>query len=123
MEIDMTKKIKKKIKFYIVFFVISSIRYLIKFLKKLTHYLYNHLDWKNYYKGKLKPDMKAEKWAKFNKWFGEDYLMTEFAYKVHRELVEIEGIDPRSKKYYSELDKRIYDKFKYDFQKYYSMDN
>lgn len=49
--------------------------------------------------------------------------MTEFAYKVHRELVEIEGIDPRSKKYYSELDKRIYDKFKYDFQKYYSMDN
>ena len=37
--------------------------------------------------------------------------MTEFAYHVHDRLVDLEGIDPNSARYYHELDKRIYAKF------------
>ena len=49
--------------------------------------------------------------------------MTNTAFKINRELVEFEGIDPKSKKYYNEIDKRIYDQFKDRIKKYYSMDN
>ena len=40
--------------------------------------------------------------------------MTTTAFSIHRELVEIEGVDPKSRKYYNELDKRLYDRFKKD---------
>ena len=49
--------------------------------------------------------------------------MTNAAFKIHRELVELEGIDPKSNRYYNEIDKRIYDQFKDSIKKYYSMDN
>ena len=49
--------------------------------------------------------------------------MTMRAFKIHRMLVEFEGVDPKSKKYYNEIDKRIYDQFKHRIKKYYSMDN
>ena len=49
--------------------------------------------------------------------------MTDYAFRIHKELVEFEGIDPKSKKYYDEIDKRIYNRFKFRLNKYYSMGN
>ena len=49
--------------------------------------------------------------------------MTDYAFKVHRELVEFEGINPKTKRYYDEIDKRIYNRFKHRLTKYYSMGN
>ena len=47
--------------------------------------------------------------------------MTDYAFRVHKELVEFEGVDPKSKKYYDEIDKRIYNRFKDRLIKYYSI--
>ena len=74
-------------------------------------------------KNKFNPDLKAEKWAKINSWFGYDVFMTDYAFRIHKELVEFEGIDPKSNKYYDEIDKRIYNRFKDRLIKYYSMGN
>lgn len=52
------------------------------------------------------PDTKALKWADINTWFGTDTIMTEFAYKVHDELIGGEGMDPETDVYYRELEKR-----------------
>ena len=60
--------------------------------------------------------------GKINSWFGYDF-MTDYAFRVHKELVEFEGVDPKSKKYYDEIDKRIYNRFKDRLIKYYSMGN
>ena len=49
--------------------------------------------------------------------------MTRAAFRIHQILVEFEGVDPKSKKYYNEIDKRIYEQFKDRINKYYSMDN
>ena len=35
------------------------------------------------------PDVRALKWARRNKWFGEDMDMTEFAYKVRKADVQM----------------------------------
>ncbi len=53
------------------------------------------------------PDPMAEAWAENNEWFGKDSAMTYTAFDLHRKLTEEEGIDPRSKEYYDEIDKRI----------------
>ena len=58
-----------------------------------------------------RPDPKAEQWARRNDWFGEDEAMTYAAFGVHKKLVEDEGFDPQSDDYYTELDRRISDKF------------
>jgi hypothetical protein len=117
------KHLQKKIIFYSLFSILKLTRGLFYCSKGLTKLIYNKIDWKDYRKKISKVDPKAEKWAKYNNWFGEDIYMTDAAFKIHRELVELEGIDPKSKKYYNEIDKRIYDQFKERIKKYYSMDN
>ena len=61
------------------------------------------------------PDPKAEDWAEKNEWFGKDEPMTLTAFSIHRNLVE-EGVDPSTKIYYNELDKRLKDNFPHKFQ-------
>ena len=58
-----------------------------------------------------RPDPKAEQWALRNSWFGQDEAMTYAAFGIHKSLVEDEGFDPQSDDYYTELDRRIADKF------------
>ena len=58
-----------------------------------------------------KPDPKAEQWALRNSWFGQDEAMTYAAFGIHKKLVEDEGFDPQSDDYYTELDRRISEKF------------
>ena len=58
-----------------------------------------------------RPDAKAEQWALKNSWFGQDEAMTYAAFGIHKRLVEDEGFDPQSDDYYTELDRRISDKF------------
>jgi len=58
-----------------------------------------------------RPDPKAEQWALRNSWFGQDEAMTYAAFGIHKALVEDEGFDPQSDDYYTELDRRISDKF------------
>ena len=58
-----------------------------------------------------RPDPKAEDWASKNDWFGRDDAMTFAAFGIHKRLVEEEGFDPQSDEYYTELDRRIEDKF------------
>jgi hypothetical protein len=58
-----------------------------------------------------RPDPKAEQWALRNSWFGSDEAMTYAAFGIHKKLVEDEGFDPQSDEYYTELDRRISDKF------------
>jgi len=61
------------------------------------------------------PDPMAEAWAENNEWFGKDSAMTYTAFDLHRKLTEEEGIDPRSKEYYDEIDKRIRLEFPHKF--------
>ena len=58
-----------------------------------------------------RPDAKAEQWALRNTWFGDDEAMTYAAFGIHKRLVEEEGFDPTSDEYYTELDRRIDEKF------------
>ena len=58
-----------------------------------------------------RPDAKAEQWALRNTWFGDDEAMTYAAFGIHKKLVEEEGFDPTRDEYYTELDRRIDDKF------------
>tara|TARA_R110002110_G_scaffold488_4_gene1895 strand:- start:446 stop:1315 length:870 start_codon:yes stop_codon:yes gene_type:complete len=58
-----------------------------------------------------RPDPKAEQWASNNSWFGADEAMTYAAFGIHKKLVEDEGFDPNGEDYYTELDRRILDKF------------
>jgi len=58
-----------------------------------------------------RPDPKAEAWAVRNSWFGSDQAMTYAAFGLHKKLVEDEGFDPSGEEYYTELDRRILDKF------------
>jgi hypothetical protein len=61
------------------------------------------------------PDPQAEEWASRNKWFGTDRAMTFTAFEHHRDLVEKEGMDPKSDEYYVEIDKRIRVDFPHKF--------
>ena len=61
------------------------------------------------------PDPQAEEWAESNDWFGKDEPMTLTAFSIHKNLVD-EGVDPSSKVYYNELDKRMKDNFPHKFQ-------
>ena len=58
-----------------------------------------------------RPDPKAESWAQRNSWFGSDEAMTYAAFGIHKRLIEEEGFDPNGEDYYTELDRRISDKF------------
>ena len=63
-----------------------------------------------------RPDPKAESWAQRNDWFGEDSAMTYAAFGIHKELVEQEGIDPKSDEYYDSLDRRMKEEFPHKFK-------
>jgi len=62
-------------------------------------------------------DPMAEAWASENAWFGNDSAMTYTAFDIHKQLVEKEGFDPKSKEYYEEVDKRIRVEFPHKFDK------
>ena len=62
-------------------------------------------------------DPMAEAWASDNPWFGNDSAMTYTAFDIHKQLVEKEGYDPKSKEYYDEVDKRIRVEFPHKFDK------
>ena len=57
------------------------------------------------------PDPKAQAWAERNNWFGNDSAMTYAAFGIHKELVEQEGIDPKTDEYYNEFVKLMVDEF------------
>jgi len=76
-----------------------------------------------FFEKKTKIDRKAEKWARENKWFGKDMPMTYTAFDIHKKLVDEEGVNPKSDKYYEELDKRIYTEFPDKIKKYFSTNN
>jgi hypothetical protein len=61
-----------------------------------------------------KPDQKAIEWGKRNDWFERDPEMTGYAYGLHQKLVS-EGIDPRSDRYYAEIDRSIRKTFPHKF--------
>jgi len=61
------------------------------------------------------PDPKAEAWSEKNPWFGQDSAMTYTAFDLHKKLTEVEGFDPQSDEYYSEIDKRIRLEFPHKF--------
>ena len=56
------------------------------------------------------PDPRALQWAQSNKWFGENAAMTGAAYAIDAQL-KMEGYNPSSEDYYSELDRRIGESF------------
>ena len=60
-------------------------------------------------------DPMAEDWAAKNRWFGTDRAMTFTAFEIHKDLVDKEGIDPKSDEYYVEIDKRIRVDFPHKF--------
>ena len=60
-------------------------------------------------------DPVAEEWAAKNRWFGTDRAMTFTAFEIHKDLVDKEGIDPKSDEYYTEIDKRIRVDFPHKF--------
>ena len=62
-------------------------------------------------------DPMAEAWAAENAWFGNDSAMTYTAFDIHKQLVEKEGYDPKSREYYAEVDKRIRVEFPHKFDK------
>ena len=62
-------------------------------------------------------DPMAEAWASDNPWFGNDSAMTYTAFDIHKQLVEKEGFDPKSKEYYDEVNKRIRVEFPHKFDK------
>ena len=62
-------------------------------------------------------DPMAEAWASDNSWFGNDSAMTYTAFDIHKNLVEKEGFDPKSREYYEEVDKRIRVEFPHKFDK------
>jgi len=62
-------------------------------------------------------DPMAEAWASENPWFGNDSAMTYTAFDIHKQLVEKEGFDPKSREYYAEVDKRIRVEFPHKFDK------
>ena len=62
-------------------------------------------------------DPMAEAWAAENAWFGNDSAMTYTAFDIHKQLVEKEGFDPKSREYYDEVNKRIRVEFPHKFDK------
>ena len=61
-------------------------------------------------------DPRVEDWAERNPWYGRDTVMTHAAWGIHRQLIQVEGVDPSSSTYYDELDRRIREAFPGKFQ-------
>jgi len=62
------------------------------------------------------PDPRALRWAQDNTWFGTDVAKTGAAYAIDAAL-KMEGYNPSSEDYYSELDRRIGDAFSHETSK------
>lgn len=60
---------------------------------------------------------KAKDWAEKNEWFGDDEIMTQAAFVVHKKLIQEEGFDPESDEYYTEIDRRMRTEFPHKFEK------
>ena len=58
-------------------------------------------------KKKNRRDLKAEKWADRNTWFGKHKGLTNLAINTHEELVML-GLNPRSNLYYDLIDMVMY---------------
>jgi hypothetical protein len=54
----------------------------------------------------VQPDPRALQWAQVNTWFGQDAAKTGAAYAIDAQL-KMEGYDPSSEEYYSELDRQL----------------
>lgn len=52
-------------------------------------------------------DPRLEDWMEKNSWYGQDTVMTNTAWGIHKQLVLNEGFDGSSDEYYDELDKRM----------------
>ena len=52
---------------------------------------------------RIKPDKKAQAWAKKNPWWGVDEEKTAYALGLHEKLVN-DGVDPKSDTYYKKVD-------------------
>ena len=52
-------------------------------------------------------DPRVEDWAERNPWYGRDTAMTHAAWGIHRQLIQVEGLDPNGNEYYDELDNRL----------------
>ena len=118
---------KKKIKKFRHFYIKKKCAFALSISDKLIMYM-NRLKkeaskYPDLYKPINKIDSKAKKWMKFNPWFGEDIFLTNGAFKIHDELINKEGIRGTTKKYYNELDKRMYTIYKEELKKYFSMGN
>lgn len=57
------------------------------------------------------PEPMALQWAARNPWFGTDSEMTYYAYEVHDQLIEQEGVDPNSAEYYEQIGFRVEQRF------------
>ena len=57
------------------------------------------------------PEPLALQWAARNPWFGTDPEMTYYAYEVHDQLIEQEGLDPNSAEYYEQIGLRVQQQF------------
>ena len=57
------------------------------------------------------PEPLALQWAARNPWFGTDSEMTYYAYEVHDQLIEQEGLDPNSAEYYEQIGLRVEQRF------------
>lgn len=62
-------------------------------------------------------DYRAEEWASRNSWFGKDAKMTAYAYGVHEDLVQNQGLDPTSDEYYQAIDSEIRQRFPEKFNR------
>ena len=51
-------------------------------------------------------DPRLQKWLAKNTWFNQDRVMTSAAKAIHEDVV-MEGFDPNSDEYYSEIDRRL----------------
>ena len=83
-----------------------------------TEYFYGKI--RRYFKNKTKFNNKAKEWVKWNSWFGENKEMTNYAFETHYELKR-KKYNLNSNKYYQEIDKRIYLRFKKKYSKYFSI--
>lgn len=127
--IKLSKKTKRKVA-SVELFILELFEKVYSFLtlslirKSIDNFLFiRRLHLIKYFEKKNKVDRKAEKWANHNKWFGKDMPMTYTAFDIHKILLEDEGINPKSDKYYEELDKRIYQEFPLKMKKYFSSNN
>lgn len=56
-------------------------------------------------------DQKTVDWQDRNQWFGRDDAMTGYAIGLHRHLVNVEGVDPRSDDYFRRIDGEMKQRF------------